>query len=215
MCGRFAFYSPREAVTALFGVNLPLPVEPRYNIAPGQYVAALRAADGSPPEPAMLRWGLVPGWARDPVVGNRMINARAETVAEKPAYRAAFRHRPCVVLADGFYEWQASAGGKQPWYITAADGQPFAMAGLWERWDRGESPLETCTIITTAASAWMARLHHRMPVILAPEQARQWLARPSRDLLVACDDAALAARPVSRRVNNAAHEGPELIAAAD
>jgi putative SOS response-associated peptidase YedK len=139
MCGRFAFYSTHEAVTELFGVEFPLAFEPRYNIAPSQYVAAIRLNDERQAEGVMLRWGLVPSWAKDPAIGNRMINARAETVAEKPAFRAAFKRRRCVVLADGFYEWQAGQDGKQPFYIHAADDRPLAFAGLWEHWDKGAS----------------------------------------------------------------------------
>jgi putative SOS response-associated peptidase YedK len=129
MCGRFAFYSPSEATAALFGVRGALPVEARYNIAPSQYVAAIRYGADDSPELTMLRWGLVPFWAKDPSIGNRMINARAETVAEKPAFRAAYRHRRCLVLADGFYEWHREGSVKTPYYISGADGQPFAFAG--------------------------------------------------------------------------------------
>ncbi len=167
MCGRFAFYSPSEAAAALFGVSASTEVQPRYNIAPTQYIAAIRnGSEGR--ELAMLRWGLVPSWAKDPSIGNRMINARAETVAEKPSYRAAFRHRRCVVLADGFYEWRRESDAKTPYFISLASGEPFALAGLWENWSdksSGES-LQTTTLITTAANAFMLPLHHRMPLVL-------------------------------------------------
>ena len=164
MCGRFAFYSPSEAAAALFGVDDAQPVEPRYNIAPTQYIAAVRAKPGAaeranrekvPRELTMLRWGLVPFWAKDPAIGNRMINARAETVAEKPAFRAAYRKRRCLVLADGFYEWRKEGGGKIPYFIGASDGEPFAFAGLWESWTDPDSDdtLETATIITMSANA--------------------------------------------------------------
>ena len=211
MCGRFAFYSPREAVTELYGVEIPPACEPRYNIAPTQAVAAIRLDADLRPEGVLLRWGLVPGWAKDPAVGNRMINARAETVAEKPAFRAPFRRRRCVVLADGFYEWQAGRDGKQPWFISAADGKPLALAGLWERWDRAAEPLETCTLITTRANALMAPLHERMPVILDAGRYRDWLEHADAGLLQPCGEARLQAHPVSRRVNNPANQGPELI----
>ncbi len=212
MCGRFAFYSPQEAISELFGVDFPLALEPRYNVAPSQYVAAIRADQQGQPAAAMLRWGLVPSWAKDAAIGHRMINARAETVAEKPSFRAAFRRRRCVILADGFYEWQAGADGKQPHYICAADGQAFAMAGLWEHWERGPEPLETCTIITTQANQFMAELHQRMPVVLAPEQVPEWISAGGVRLLQPCAEDRLIARAVSRAVNNPTHQGADLIA---
>ena len=214
MCGRFAFYSPAEATAALFGVAATADVQPRYNIAPTQYVAAIREDESQRRELVMLRWGLVPFWAKDPSIGNRMINARAETVAEKPSYRAAFRHRRCLVLADGFYEWQRGDKIKTPYYISLASGEPFALAGLWESWKDRESDatLQTTTLITTAANAFMAPLHHRMPVILQADSAEEWLAG-STELLdhVAERTPPLQAWPVDRRVNNARNEGEELI----
>ena len=218
MCGRFAFYSPREAVLEVFGVGFPEQLAPRYNIAPTQDVAAIRSDAHGEPQAAILRWGLIPSWAKDPAIGNRMINARAETLAEKPAFRSAFRRRRCLVLASGFYEWRTTGRGKQPYYITTGDERPIAFAGLWERWDKGERPLETCTIITTGANRMLSELHDRMPVILPPESALQWLAPDApverlTGLLRPAADELLAARPVSRAVNSPAHEGPELIVA--
>jgi putative SOS response-associated peptidase YedK len=214
MCGRFAFYSPSEATAALFGVDGALAVEPRYNIAPTQFVAAIRDDANERRELVMLRWGLVPFWAKDPAIGNRMINARAETVAEKPSYRAAFKHRRCVVLADGFYEWHRAGDVKVPHYISLNSGEPFALAALWENWkdkDGGEM-LQTTTLITTAANEFMQPLHHRMPVVLQPETANDWLAG-SPDFLdgVATRSPALRAWPVSRAVNNARNQGETLI----
>ena len=213
MCGRFAFYSPSEATAALFGVSASIEVQPRYNIAPTQYIAAIR--DGSEGrELAMLRWGLVPSWAKDPSIGNRMINARAETVAEKPSFRAAFRHRRCIVLADGFYEWRRESDAKTPYFISLASGEPFALAGLWENWNDKSSgeALQTTTLITTAANAFMQPLHHRMPLILQPDAATKWLTGSVDLLEQAADQApALQAWPVDRRVNNARNEGEELI----
>lgn len=216
MCGRFAFYSPSEAAAALFGVSASVEVKPRYNIAPTQFIAAIRDGDNRERELVMLRWGLVPFWAKDPSIGNKMINARAETVAEKPAYRAAYRHRRCIVLADGFYEWHKDGDVKTPYFISLASGEPFALAGLWENWtdkESGES-LQTTTLITTAANDFMTPLHHRMPVILESNTAGEWLAG-STDLLddVAAITPALQAWPVDRRVNNARNEGDELISA--
>ena len=179
MCGRFAFYSPAEATAALFGAAGALDLEPRYNVAPTQYVAAIRNAEtGGERELVALRWGLVPFWAKDPSIGNRMINARAETVAEKPAYRAAYRRRRCLVLADGFYEWHKEGAGKTPYFISLASGEPFAFAGLWERWESKTSDdiIESATLITAGATDFMSRLHHRMPVILEPGTADSWLA---------------------------------------
>ena len=217
MCGRFAFYSPSEAAVALFGVTASMEVQPRYNIAPTQYIAAIRDGSNKQRELVMLRWGLVPFWAKDPSIGNRMINARAETVAEKPSYRAAFRHRRCVVLADGFYEWRRENDAKTPYFISLASGEPFALAGLWENWNdkqSGES-LQTTTLITTAANEFMQALHHRMPVIMLAAAADEWLAG-SVELLehAANQTPKLQAWPVDRRVNNARNEGAELIDAA-
>ena len=145
MCGRFAFFSPHEAVQEVFGVSFPAPLEARYNIAPTRFVFALRAGTDDALEPAVLKWGLVPSWAKDPAIGNRMINARAESVAEKTAYKDAFRRRRCLVVADGFYEWKRLESGKQPYFIYMADRSPFAFAGLWERWKpRGDQPFSEC-----------------------------------------------------------------------
>lgn len=218
MCGRFAFYSPTEAAAALFGTPADVELKPRFNIAPTQDIAAIRTAgDGDQRELVMLRWGLVPFWAKDPSIGNRMINARAETVAEKPSYRAAFRHRRCVVLADGFYEWRRENDVKTPYYISLASEETFALAGLWEDWTdkaTGES-LQTTTLITTAANEFMQPLHHRMPLILQARTATEWLAG-SVELLdqAASQTPPLKAWPVDRRVNNARNEGEELIRAA-
>ena len=216
MCGRFAFYSPSEAAVALFGVTDSIEVQPRYNIAPTQYVAAIRSNESDDRELVMLRWGLVPFWAKDASIGNRMINARAETVAEKPSYRAAYRHRRCLVLADGFYEWCKQESGKTPYFISRTNGKPFAFAALWENWQSKESDesLQTTTLITTAANDYMVDLHHRMPVILGPETASKWLAGDN-DLLeqVSAESPDLKAWPVDRRVNNARNEGEDLILA--
>ena len=216
MCGRFAFYSPGEATAALFGVSGSLPVEARYNIAPTQYIAAVRNDDEDGRELTMLRWGLVPFWAKDPSIGNRMINARAETVAEKPSYRAAYRHRRCLVLADGFYEWHTEGGVKRPYYISAADGEPFAFAALWENWQSkvSDESIQSTTLITTVANEFMSTLHHRMPVVLRSETADRWLA--GEDDLVdfsVSHGPELRAWAVDRRVNNARNEGEDLIEA--
>ena len=220
MCGRFAFFSPHEAVTRLFSVPDAPAIEPRYNIAPTQLVAALREA-GEPArrELAVLHWGLVPSWAKERSIGARMINARAETLAEKPSFRVAFRRRRCLVLADGYYEWQRSGARKQPFFIRQASGEPFGMAALWERWidrDSGET-LESCAIVTTAAAASVAHIHDRMPVILPPVAHAQWLdtgrqaVEPLERLLQPCDPESLQCHPVSSRVNNARNQGADLV----
>jgi len=226
VCGRYAFYTPTEAVVRLFGVteNHAPDLTPRYNIAPTQEVPVVRlSADGGggtqpARELALVRWGLVPFWAKDPSIGNRMINARGESVAEKPAFRAAFSRRRCLVPADGFFEWQKTVTGKQPWYIHARDGQPLAFAGLWEIWDaKGtQAPLASCTIVTTRANDFMKRLHDRMPVILDEEAREAWLDPETpkpllKGLLEPLDDERLAAYPVSRKVNSPSNESPELL----
>ena len=214
MCGRFAFYSPTEATAALFGVDASIAVEPRFNIAPGQYIAAIRESEQGGRELAMFRWGLVPLWAKDPAIGNRMINARAETVAEKPSFRAAYRHRRCLVLADGFYEWKKEGDTKTPYFISLQNGHPFAFAGLWEIWSAKESDetIQSTTLITTAANESMAEVHHRMPVVLQPDTADRWLAGDDQVIAdVAANSPVLQAWPVAKRVNNARNEGSELI----
>jgi putative SOS response-associated peptidase YedK len=203
-------------VLAVFGVELPFDPEPRYNIAPTQLVAAIRNGTDGNPEGVRLRWGLVPFWAREPSIGNRMINARADTIAGKAAFRDAWRKRRCVILASGFYEWRKQGGGKSPYFIAPPDGRPLAFAGLWEHWDGEGGPLETCTIITTDASRALADLHDRMPVVLPPDALRAWLnpsAAPDalHALLRPAPDEALAFHEVSRAVNSPAHEGPGLI----
>jgi putative SOS response-associated peptidase YedK len=217
VCGRFAFYSPSEATAALFGVDSSIEVEPHYNIAPSQYIAAIRNATAGR-ELVMLRWGLLPFWARDPAMGNRLINARAETVAEKSSFRAAYRQRRCLVLADGFYEWKAAGGSKTPYYISQQNGEPFAFAGLWESWQSKDSAenIQSTALITTEANEFMAAVHHRMPVILQANSADRWLAGDDSVLAdVAANSPALRAWPVSRRVNNARNDDADLLTPQD
>ncbi len=214
MCGRFAFYSPSEAAAALFGVSGSLPVEPRYNIAPTQFVAAIRDGEDNERELVMLRWGLVPSWAKDPSIGNRMINARAETVAEKPSFRAAYSRRRCIVLADGFFEWRRVGDAKTPYFISLASGKPFSLGGLWESWHDIESgdEIQSTALITTAANDYMRTLHHRMPMILEADAANDWLGGDKNMLeTAAANTPPLRAWPVERRVNNARNQGEDLI----
>lgn len=184
MCGRFTLKTPANVLIEHFQLEgiptdeLPL-IEPRNNICPTQDIVALRAGSGPRGrEMTMMRWGLIPSWADDPKIGNRMINARGETVAEKPSFRRAFRNRRCLIPADGFYEWKKEGSRKQPYRVSRQDGDPFAFAGLWERWKpKGEDgpPIESCTIITTDASEHLRDLHERMPVILPPRDYDRWL----------------------------------------
>ena len=192
-------------------------MKPRYNIAPTQDIAAIREDAGQGRELAAFRWGLIPFWAKDQSIGNRMINARAETVAEKPAFRAAYRRRRCLVLADGFYEWHKEGDGKTPYFVSLASGEPFAFAGLWENWQskEGDESIQSATLLTAAANDFMASLHHRMPVILAPDTADRWLGGDDDVVDFALQNTpGLKAWPVDRRVNNPRNEGVNLIDAA-
>ena len=218
MCGRFTLRTPTHRLAEAFGVDALPNLAPRYNIAPTQDVVAIRHADAGRGL-AMLRWGLIPGWAKDPAIGSRMINARAETVAEKPSFRAAFRQRRCLVAADGFFEWQKVAEGpKQPYYIRLESDEPFAIAGLWERWrDPAGETVESCTLITTEANAELAPIHHRMPVIISPADYDAWLephpasAEALHDLLRPYPGAEMTAFPISRHVNNVRNDDPACI----
>jgi putative SOS response-associated peptidase YedK len=214
MCGRFAFYSSSDAMAELFRAEPVATVEPRWNIAPATDIAAVREREPGRRELVTLRWGLVPYWAKDPSIGHRLINARAESLAGKPAYREAYRRRRCLVLADGFYEWRPGPDGKQPWFISLASGEPFAFAGLWERWRNRETGerLETAVIVTTDAKGFIAELHDRMPVVLSREQGDRWLAGDDAVLAeAAAHPPALRAWPVDRAVNRAENEGAALI----
>jgi putative SOS response-associated peptidase YedK len=165
----------------------------------------------------MLRWGLIPSWAKDPAMGAKLINARAETVAEKPSFRSAFRHRRCLVVADGFYEWQKQEGKKQPFYFRLQDGQPFAFAGLWESWkDPNGEVVDSCTILTTEANQLMQPIHDRMPVILASQDYDLWLdptvqSEQLQNLLQPFPSEAMVSYPVSTKVNKPTNDTPELV----
>ncbi len=209
MCGRYTLTVSGRVLAELFELEAEPALAPRYNIAPSQQVPLVRLGADGRRQWAEARWGLVPSWAREVDAGARMINARAETAADKPAFRTAVRRRRCLLPADGFYEWQAVAGGKQPHLIRFSDGRPFAFAGLWELWQPpGAEPLLSCTILTTTPNPVVAALHDRMPVILPPERHGEWL-EPGElgrerlaELLVPCPAAGMEAFPVSRRVNN-------------
>jgi len=219
MCGRFALIIDASLLADVFDVDPPRELQPRFNIAPTQTIPIVRAGKDRPREFAMVRWGLVPSWAKDERIGARMINARGETVAEKPSFRSAVKIRRCLIPADGFYEWVRTVDGKQPHYVHFSDGRPFAFAGLWERWSKGEAgPLDTCTIITTTPNDLMADLHDRMPVILPQALYEEWLEPAPLDLdrlqevLVPHPAEGMEAYPVSTYVNRPANDSPECIA---
>jgi putative SOS response-associated peptidase YedK len=177
MCGRFTLIADGEAIAGLFQLEDVPQLAPRYNIAPSQPIAAVRVApDSGRRELTHFSWGLIPGWAKDPSLGARMINARAETAAEKPSFRAAFKYRRCLVPADSFYEWQKLNGAKQPVRVQLKDGRPFAIAGLWERWQSPDgSEIESCTLLTTEPNELLTSVHNRMPVILPADAFDLWL----------------------------------------
>ena len=216
MCGRFTLQSPADLIRDLFELGQLPELTPRYNIAPTQDVACVIEDDGR--ELVRFRWGLIPFFAKDAAIGQRMINARGETVAEKPSFRAAFKRRRCLIPADGFYEWRKTDDGKIPCHITMKDHRPFAFAGLWESWKSPEGPVRSCTIITTEVNETLQELHHRMPVILDPEDHGTWLdpGLADRDLLqsllVPYAEGEMIWREVSKAVNNPRNEGPELLA---
>ncbi|KAA6187905.1 SOS response-associated peptidase [Thiohalocapsa marina] len=220
MCGRFVQCTDPDSLAEQFGLDRVCAVDPRYNVAPTQPVLAVRAEQtgASRRELIQLRWGLVPAWSKGQDHRYSMINARAESVADKPAYRNAFRQRRCLIPADGFYEWQTGADGKQPFLIRRADGLPFAMAGLWEHWQGPEGRvIDSCTIVVTDANALLAPIHDRMPVILDPTDYGLWLNPGIQDrqrlqaLLQPVDPNGWIAYPVSRAVNSPANDAPSLL----
>jgi len=217
VCGRYTLATPDLGqLRSRFAIREGLEIRQRFNVAPGDDVLAV-VQRGAQPEGAVLRWGLVPHWCSDPrELGVKTINARAETLQERPAYREAFAGRRCLIVADGFYEWHAGT----PHWITRSDGEPFAFAGLWASWrPRGEEPVEplrSCAIVTTAASDAVRDLHDRMPVILLPGDEPTWLAPDSSPetlhaVLGAAREQRLVARPVSRNVNDAGHDAPDCL----
>jgi putative SOS response-associated peptidase YedK len=214
MCGRYVLASPGAVIAEHFRLSEVPAYPPRYNIAPTMDALVVRETPAGEREAVMLRWGLVPAWAKDPAIGSRMFNARAEGVADKPAFRAPFRRRRCLVPADGFYEWQPVAGGrKQPYFIRLVSGAPLALAGLWERW-RGPDgdAIATFTIVTTAANEAMRAFHDRMPVLVAPADHDEWLSSPNPSALLApWRGEPFEIRPISTRVNSARNDSPDLL----
>ena len=220
MCGRFTLRTPQNLLVQQFLLDIAPNWQPRYNIAPTQPLLAVRKALNDPQRHvALLRWGLVPSWADDLAIGNRMLNARAEGIAEKPSFRSAIKKRRCLILADGYYEWQKQGKLKQPYYIRMQDERPFAFAGLWESWHPPSgATIETCTIITTQSNELTRPIHDRMPVILDAADYDRWLdpqyfeREEILKLLVPYDSPLMKLDPVSTHVNNVRNEDAECLA---
>jgi putative SOS response-associated peptidase YedK len=220
MCGRFVLMTVGKDLAKRFGLEEELHLKPRYNIAPTQMVAVIRIdRDTLQRRLVLVKWGLIPFWAKDASIGNRLINARGETVAEKPAFRAAFKSRRCLVPADGYYEWKKmKEGHKQPYFASNADGSPFAFAGLWEKWQAPEDEIiESCTILTTDANDLTQPIHDRMPVIMKPEDYGLWLDSEVKDqkllkpLLRPYPSSEMKVEPVSPKVNKASYDAPNCV----
>lgn len=218
MCGRYAYkFTWKEIHDLLAHGTFPERLDPRFNMAPTQLGPVVRSTDAGL-EGLMMKWGLIPSWADDPKIGNGMINARADGIEAKPAFRSAFKARRCLVPVSGFYEWQAIEGQKtkQPYFIQRADGAPMFFAGLWERWTKGDAPIESYTIITTEPNEQMAAIHNRMPVILGDDRIEQWMdPKASKDDLLAllrpAPEDLLQMHPVSTRVNSPKNDEPSLV----
>jgi putative SOS response-associated peptidase YedK len=214
MCGRYYLISPAELVATRFHAGEPPPFRPRYNLAPQQDAPVV--VDGGARKFVLMRWGLVPSWSKDPAAGYKMINARAETAPEKPSFRGPFRKQRALIPADGFYEWKREGTGKTPFALRLASREPFAMAGLWDRWRAPDgAELLSFTILTTSANAFVAGVHDRMPVILRSEAEAAWLDPASlpealRALLVPYAGT-MEAVPLGTAVNNPRNDGPEIL----
>lgn len=218
MCGRYTLRTRLNLLLELYAAESQIEWEPSFNIAPTQDVLALRGfPDARGRELVLLKWGLVPSWADDPKIGNRMINARAETIAAKPSFKTSLKRRRCVILADGFFEWRKKDKVKQPYFIHMNHDRPFAFAGLWESWKKVNPPLESCTIITTTPNALMSTLHDRMPVILDHDAIQTWLdpniEQPEKllGLLRPYPEQDMEAYPVSSLVNSPRNNASECV----
>lgn len=215
MCGRFAVTTPSDAMARLFAAapDNDLPKVPDYNVCPTNSVHVVTGGAGR--RLGAMRWGFIPHWYTSPTDGPLLINARAESLAKKPAFSAACRERRCLIPADGFYEWtKDKAGNRLPWYITRTDGAPIAFAGVWQDWGQGEDRVSTCAIVTCAANQMMSKIHHRIPVMVAPDDWPLWLGEAGHGaatLMQAPPDDALRVWRVDPRVNSNRAEGPELI----
>lgn len=218
MCGRYFLHSTADKLSALFG-EMPMPMlQPRYNIAPSQPVPVVRQNPAGQREMVLVRWGLIPSWSKGPDSRFSMINARVETVAQKPAYRSAFRYKRCLIPVDGFYEWRAAGAAKQPYVLRPRDGRPLALAGLWEHWqDADGNELESCTILAREANEQVKAVHERMPVIMSPDSFDLWLdihaqkPQPLETLLAVQQAPELEIYPVSRAVNNPRADAASLL----
>ncbi|MCY7383900.1 MAG: SOS response-associated peptidase [Microcoleus sp. CAN_BIN18] len=221
MCGRYTLTASSQIIAEFFKLSEVPDITPRYNIAPTQSVATVTVSPQHLQRQfQFMRWGLIPSWAKDLKIGSKMINARSETVAEKPAFRSAIKHRRCLIVADGFYEWLPLLKHKQPYYFQMAEGEPFAFAGLWENWQSPEAEkIVSCTIITTAANETVQPVHDRMPVILPECDWKQWLdpavnsAQEVLPLLKPYASEAMKAKAVSAIVNSPTRDSPECIQA--
>lgn len=217
MCGRTSLFTPQSVLEGQFDAEAVEPLRPRYNIAPREELAVIR--NDAPNQIDLLEWGLLPGWVDDPASYSYPINARSETVAEKPTFRDAFEQRRCLVLADGFYEWSDTPTGKQPYRVERTDGDPFAMAGLWEQWDGDGETRETVTVVTTEPNEVVEPLHHRMAVLLDEADAETWLEESDpethRSVLEPAPADDLTAYPVSDAVNDPANDYPEIVEEVD
>jgi len=218
MCGRFALKAPPRSIQEHFNLSEQVDLSPRYNIAPSQKIAVVRQLPGKNSRRLdMLHWGLIPGWAKDMKIGYKMINARAETLAQKPSFRAAFKKHRCLIAADGFYEWKHAGKAKQPFYFHLKTGAVFGFAGLWESWNDPEgSIVESCTIITTAANELIRKIHDRMPVILPPQKYDAWLqdttsAAALQRILIPYPAGEMEAYQVKPEVNNPKYDAPDCI----
>ncbi len=214
MCGRYLLITSPDEIETLFGYLDGEPFPPRYNIAPTQPIAIIRHVHGAR-RFALVRWGLVPRWVKDPGDFPLLVNARDDTLTERPAFRDAVRYRRCLVPASGFYEWTSEAGGRQPYWVRPRDGRPVAFAGLWETWMNAEgSEIDSACIITTAANATVAPIHDRMPAVIDPADFTTWLEGSLEEALALLKPAAedkFEAVPVNRRVNSVRDDGPSLL----
>jgi putative SOS response-associated peptidase YedK len=217
MCGRSSLHDAPVSVLERFSLPPVVPgFTPRYNIAPSQDQLTIFADDRGHPQLKPLRWGLVPSWAKDRSIGARMINARSDTLATKDSWEFLLRKRRCLILADGYYEWTSTDKSRTPMFFHLSGHRPFALAGIWDRWQSSEDSVETCAVITTDANALAAKVHHRMPVILSLDKAEEWLDDATRtrravELMAPYSEADLECYEVSRYVNTPANDSPECI----
>jgi putative SOS response-associated peptidase YedK len=218
MCGRFALWTPPGAITRYFKVNVALDIQPRYNIAPGQNILVVHQPGNAQRAPEMLRWGLIPSWAKEESIGYKMINVRAESVKVKPGFKVAYKFRRCLIPASGFYEWKKEGSGKQPYLIRFPESDLFALAGIWESWKKHASDerIESCAILTTSANGVISRVHDRMPVIIRPDDIDLWLDAYSSThridtLMRPFDDQDMSCHRISKAVNNVKNDDASLI----